>query len=201
MKLKKIDTVQREIILLMVSLFICFIIFFGGRASFMGIHAETADNEHPGIIRLHIVANSDSQEDQELKLKVRDEILKFMEGQDDASQCRKYLESHLGDITRIADEVISSEGFDYKASAELGVFFIPKKSYEDLTLPAGNYEALRIVLGDGNGHNWWCVIFPELCLIDSSSDGEDNGDKQSRLIIKSRIKERIRNIYRSRLIY
>lgn len=198
MKRIKLDTVQREIILLMVSFFICLVIFFGGKAVPDQVHADTPVNRHGGIIRLHVIANSDSEADQTLKLKVRDEIIKYMEGQEDLEECRKYIISHLDDITRNADKVIESEGFDYKSTAELGVFYIPEKSYEDLTLPAGNYEALRIVLGEGQGQNWWCVIFPNLCLIDGDSEDATSSDK---LIIKSKIKEKIRNISDSHHIY
>lgn len=202
MKKIRLDTVQRETIILVVSFFICLIIFFGGRADFPGgVWAESTVNENEGIIRLHVIGNSNSQTDQELKLKVRDAIISSLDGQKDIDQCRQYIQSHLSDIEKTADEVISSEGFDYKASAELGVFFIPRKSYEDLTLPAGNYEALRVVLGEGKGRNWWCVIFPNLCLIDSSDDenSQENTDTD-RLILKSKIKEEIRNIYHSRHI-
>ena len=129
---------------------------------------------------------------------VRDEIIKYMEGQDDLEECRKYIISHLDDIARKADNVIKAEGFDYESTAELGVFYIPRKSYEDLTLPAGNYEALRIILGEGQGQNWWCVIFPNLCLIDVDSEDASSSD---RLIIKSKIKEKIRNISCSHHIY
>lgn len=200
MKRIKLDTVQREIIILVISFFICLIIFFGGRAGFLGgVWAESPVNENEGIIRLHVIGNSNSQTDQDLKLKVRDAIISNLDGQKDIDQCRQYIQSHLSDIAGIADEVIRAEGFDYKASAELGVFFIPRKTYEDLTLPAGNYEALRIVLGEGKGRNWWCVIFPNLCLIDSSDD--DNAPEDTdRLILKSKIKEEIRNIYHSRHI-
>ena len=198
MKRIKLDTVQKEIILLMVSFFICLVIFFGGKAVPEQVHADSPVNGHEGIIRLHVIANSDSEADQSLKLKVRDEIIKYMEGQDDLEECRKYIISHLDDIARKADNVIKAEGFDYGSTAELGVFYIPRKSYEDLTLPAGNYEALRIILGEGQGQNWWCVIFPNLCLIDGDSEDASSSD---RLIIKSKIKEKIRNISCSHHIY
>lgn len=139
-------------------------------------------NEHPGMIRLHVVANSDAPEDQILKLKVRNELIQFMDGQESLEEARAYIDAHLADIEELSDAVIAEHGFTYTASAERKVTFIPEKSYEDLTLPAGNYEALKITLGEGKGQNWWCVIFPQLCLIGEDADGE-------KLILKSKIKE------------
>jgi len=145
-------------------------------------YTDHLQNEHPGMIRLHIIANSDSPEDQMLKLKVRNELIAFMEGQESLEDARGYIDDHLDDIETRADEIIQESGFVYTASAERKVTFIPEKSYEDLTLPAGNYEALKVTLGQGQGQNWWCVIFPQLCLI-----GEDAGGEK--LILKSKIKE------------
>ena len=139
-------------------------------------------NEYPGMIRLHVVANSDSPEDQMLKLKVRNEILKYMDGQPDVESARAYIDEHLEEIEEISNTVIAENGFSYTASADRRITFIPEKSYEDLTLPAGNYEALKVTLGEGKGQNWWCVIFPQLCLIGEDADGE-------KLVLKSKIKE------------
>lgn len=166
------------------------IVFFAVVAAIGIFYIEHTPNDHPGIIRLHVIANSDSPEDQELKLAVRDEIIKMMEGQDNLEDARSYIDSHLDDIETAAEKVIREKGFDYPASAKHKVTFIPEKSYEDLTLPAGNYEALRVTLGRGEGRNWWCVIFPQLCLIgesdDTASDGEIEGTK---IVLKSKIKE------------
>ncbi len=142
-------------------------------------------NEHPGMIRLHVIANSNSKEDQELKLKVRNEILKHMDGKETIEEARTYIQDNLGEIEEISDRVIDENGFDYTTDAELGVSFIPEKSYEDLTLPAGNYEALKVKLGKAEGENWWCVIFPQLCLI------EERGEKE-KLVLKSKIKEMLK---------
>ena len=117
-----------------------------------------------------------------IKRKVRNEIIRAMEGQTNLQEARTYIDSHLGEMETAAEAVIADCGAEYGAEAERKVTFIPEKSYEDLTLPAGNYEALRITLGEGKGQNWWCVIFPQLCLI-----GEDAGGEK--LILKSKIKE------------
>lgn len=169
------------------------IVFFAALAGIGIFYIEHTPNDHPGIIRLHVVANSDSPQDQALKLAVRDEIIKTMEGQETLEDARGYIDSHLDEIEAAAEKVIRERGFDYPASARHKVTFIPEKSYEDLTLPAGNYEALRVTLGRGEGQNWWCVIFPQLCLLgeaeekdDAASDGEIAGTK---IVLKSRIKE------------
>ncbi len=177
MKRKTLTKLQKEIIGLLVMLTIGVL-----SGTYYTDHLR---NEHPGMIRLHIIANSDSPEDQMLKLKVRNELISFMEGQENLEDARAYIDDHLEEIENHADEIIRESGFVYTASAERKVTFIPEKSYEDLTLPAGNYEALKVTLGQGQGQNWWCVIFPQLCLI-----GEDAGGEK--LILKSRIKEMLK---------
>ncbi len=153
-------------------------------AGITAYHEGHLTNEHPGMIRLHVVANSDTPEDQMLKKKVRNEIIQALEGQKSIDDARTYIDDHLEEMEKTAETIIFQSGADYRAKAERKVTFIPEKSYEDLTLPAGNYEALKITLGEGKGQNWWCVIFPQLCLI-----GEDTGGEK--LILKSKIKEMI----------
>lgn len=121
------------------------------------------------VIRLHVIANSDSEADQALKLQVRDRILEtagslFTQGlsREDAE---KELAKRLGDFAAVGAEVVGQEGYSYPVSASLeeDVWF-PTKEYADFALPAGDYTALRVVIGDGGGKNWWCVVFPPLCL-------------------------------------
>ncbi len=145
-------------------------------------YAEHHMNQHPGMIRLHIIANSNSPEDQMIKLKVRNRIVQYMEGADSIEEARAYIDAHLEEIEEVSETVIDDNGGRYTASAQRKVTFIPEKSYEDLTLPAGNYEALKITLGEGKGRNWWCVIFPQLCLVGEDAEGE-------KLILKSKILE------------
>lgn len=154
----------------------------------------TDANRYEGIIRLHVVANSDTTEDQELKLKVRDAIIEEV-GKYDTSggieKSREELKSHLNDLTETANRVISENGCKYKASAELGVRWIPEKTYGDMYFPAGNYEALTITLGEGKGQNWWCVLFPPLCLItEDEKELEEMGiDSADQIQVKSWLKE------------
>lgn len=171
--MKHITKLQKELIVWMV-----FMLFI---AVVSGYYIEHIPNEHPGIIRLHIIANSDTYADQRLKLEVRDAILESMESNDSEDKTRTYIKGHLVQFEKIAENVGRKNGFNYKVRAKLRVTFIPEKSYDDLTLPAGNYEALNIIIGSGKGQNWWCVVYPQLCLV-----GRKSGDK---LILKSKIKE------------
>jgi stage II sporulation protein R len=128
--------------------------------------ADVADK----LVRLHIVANSDSPEDQALKREVRDEVIKQIspkfEGLKDVSEVKTVIAENLGLIESIAKQVLQRENKSYGAVAMLGNFDFPTKVYGNLTLPAGNYQALKVVLGKGEGQNWWCVMFPPLCFID-----------------------------------
>lgn len=144
-----------------------------------------SQNQYEGIVRLHVLANSDTVEDQALKLKVRDAVIEYMEKQDDlnsAGEAREYLSENLNRLEKIAEGVIASEGYDYSARADLGVRYIPEKAYGGITFPAGNYEALNITIGRGEGENWWCVLFPPLCLLEEGTATDDevvSGDEAS----------------------
>lgn len=124
------------------------------------------------IIRLHVIANSDTEEDQELKMKVKETIVTYLRGEmQDASsvdEARQAIVQHLPEIEEIATEKMRAEGYDYSAEATLGESYFPVKEYGDLTFPAGDYEALRVRLGSSEGRNWWCVMYPSLCFVDST---------------------------------
>lgn len=126
--------------------------------------AELADS----VIRLHVIAASDSQEDQALKLLVRDRILEeaqaLYDPEDDILQARARLEEHLEELAAAGQEVLAEAGCDDPVTASLEEAWFPTKHYSDFSLPAGRYTALRIVIGEGEGQNWWCVVFPPLCL-------------------------------------
>lgn len=130
----------------------------------------TADELSTKLIRLHIIANSDNPEDQALKLRVRDDIIRAldseMEGINDINASREYIKGHLKDIEEIARQEIKRSGRDYTVKAIFGRFMFPVKTYGYVTLPAGEYEALRVIIGKGEGANWWCVLFPPLCFVD-----------------------------------
>lgn len=173
LKLKKISDEKKCVICLALVILMGFLMFY--------TYIDDGNNEHEGIIRLHVIANSDTAGDQALKLKVRDAVIEYMEKQDDlhsSDETRSYLEDNLGRLEKIAEGVIASEGYDYPANAKLGVRYIPEKTYGDITFPAGNYEALNITIGSGEGENWWCVLFPPLCLLDEGTEQSDLTDQQ-----------------------
>lgn len=120
------------------------------------------------VIRFHVIANSDSLEDQELKLAVRDRVLDRAEEiyPENATlpQAQEALEGHLNVLAAAGREVVEERGYDYPVSASLENCWFPTKEYEGFALPAGNYTALRVTIGEGKGQNWWCVAFPPLCL-------------------------------------
>lgn len=125
-------------------------------------------------LRLHIIAASDSEFDQELKLKIRDRILAeglFLET-DDIDEALRTAMKNLDEIEAVAREVISEAGADYSVSAEIETMFFEVREYGDVVMPAGRYKALRIVVGSGEGKNWWCVLFPPLCVNPASETNE-----------------------------
>ena len=124
------------------------------------------------IIRLHVVANSDSEQDQKLKLQVKETIVTYLRGEmkdaQTVAEARQAIRENLSEIEEIANEKMQKEGFDYQAKASLGVCYFPVKQYGDMTFLAGDYEALRVSLGKGSGKNWWCVMYPTLCFVDAT---------------------------------
>ena len=123
------------------------------------------------VLRLHVLANSDSEADQALKLKVRDSVLQkaeeILDGCPDRETAEARLSAALPEIEGAARQRIAAEGADEAVTAELRPTVFPTKEYEDFTLPAGEYLALRVVIGEGEGHNWWCVMYPNLCFSNS----------------------------------
>ncbi len=129
------------------------------------------------LIRLHVVANSDSQEDQNLKLQVRDAVTRSLQADlqrvGDVEEAKAYLTENLPKIQAAANAVLEKAGFSGEAVVSLCKEAFDTRYYDTFTLPAGVYEALRITIGEGQGHNWWCVVFPTLCLPATTEDFSD----------------------------
>ncbi len=129
------------------------------------------------LIRLHVVGASDSEADQRVKLQVRDAVTAALQqemGQlEDASQAKLYLQERLGEIADIANETLEKAGFSEKVQVTLGREAFPVRHYDTFSLPSGVYQSLRITIGEGAGKNWWCVVFPSLCM---GAVGEDFTD-------------------------
>lgn len=125
------------------------------------------------VFRLHVIANSDSKEDQDLKYKVRDSLLKYMNEicKDCTSkeEAISIVKKNKENFKQIALTTINNEGYSYDVNINIGNFEFPTKHYGDISLPAGFYDALRIEIGEAKGQNWWCVMFPPLCFVDISS--------------------------------
>lgn len=125
------------------------------------------------VFRLHVIANSDSCEDQILKYKVRDAVISYLDKISPKNISRQetilLVENHLDEFLSVAKSVVESNGYNYDISINVGNFYFPTKTYGDISLPAGNYDALRIEIGKASGQNWWCVMFPPLCFVDVSS--------------------------------
>ena len=130
------------------------------------------------VIRLHVIANSDSEEDQSIKLQVRDAVLNSLQSDlnkiADVNEARAYLQAKLPQIQAVANSVLEATGCDCEAVVTLCKEAFDTRYYDTFPLPAGIYEALRITIGEGEGHNWWCVAFPSLCL---SATSEEFADK------------------------
>lgn len=125
------------------------------------------------VLRLHILANSNSNEDQELKYKVRDNIINYMnsitKNIDSKEEALRIAKENESEFISIAKQTIRDNGFDYDVNINFGNFYFPTKTYGDISLPAGEYDAIRIEIGESQGQNWWCVMFPPLCFVDISS--------------------------------
>lgn len=164
-------------VILLLILFTTFIIIT------INSYATNVFNElSESFFRLHIIANSDLEIDQNLKLKVRDNVLEYMKNLTKDIESKEtaitLCNNHLEALKQVALNTIKEEGFDYDVSLNIGNFYFPTKHYGNISLPAGNYDALRIEIGNANGQNWWCSLFPPLCFVDISSGIIDENSKE-----------------------
>lgn len=154
-------------------------IFFLGFGIYNVFNSWTRTDEdiYSKVIRFHVIANSDLPEDQNLKLKVRDEVLDYiypkLKESKDINQSRNILKDNSENVKKLSQKVVYDNGYKYNVDVKLIVDNFPIKSYGNITLPQGQYEAYKIIIGDGKGQNWWCVMFPPLCFIDITK-GEVN---------------------------
>ncbi len=149
------------------------------------------------IVRFHVRANSDSEEDQQLKLAVRDAVGSLMGGRlagvSDKAACEDKIEESLGEVVTVAERVIADAGYDYSVTASLAQVDFPVKTYGAYTFPAGNYEALEVIIGEGEGHNWWCVMYPNMCFAGSVYEVVDTEVEESLRQVLS--KEEYRKVF------
>ena len=169
-----------------IYLFLIFLLFIYVIFCAQSYSNAVSSNISTAVFRLHVIANSDSNEDQQLKLKVRDSLLQYMNTL--CSNCSTKEEAmliannHKNDFQEIAENVIIENNYNYPVKIKINNFYFPTKTYGDISLPAGYYDALRVEIGEAKGKNWWCVMFPSLCSIDISSgvvssEGKENLEK------------------------
>ena len=165
-KLFNISNLKRFLVLIIlfsIYVFIC---------AFSYVNAVSA-NISSSVFRLHVIANSDSAEDQNLKYLVRDALIDYMNSVSKNSNSKDEALSiayqHKSDFYKIAKKVINDNGYDYNVNISIGNFAFPTKNYGDISLPAGYYDALKVEIGNASGQNWWCVMFPPLCFVDIST--------------------------------
>lgn len=136
----------------------------------------------PSVLRFHILANSDSDDDQQIKLQVRSLILDYVQdhlSSDDGKQeTVAYLKEHGSDIEQTASRFLAREGFPYQAKLQLTRCYFPTRVYGSLVFPCGYYDAARVILGSGSGHNWWCVLYPRFCFTDAACTGMPEASMQ-----------------------
>ena len=172
--MKKLKIGRIFVILILLSLFILI--------SAISYVDAVSNNIADSVFRLHVIANSNSKEDQELKLKVRDELLSYMNiiSKDSTSkqEAMQIANEHKEEFTQIAEKVIKENGYNYTVNVQIGKADFPTKYYGDITLPAGTYDALKVQIGEAKGQNWWCVMFPPLCFVDVSTGIVPDNSKQ-----------------------
>lgn len=160
--------------------------------------AKQCDFVRGEVLRLHILANSDSTEDQSLKLKVRDAVLQegkdIFAGAQQRTAAQDKLKAQSQRLQEIAERTVQANGYDYPVAVIIGQEYFNTRTYEDVTLPAGQYDAVRILIGSGSGKNWWCVMFPPMCLPAAESEAtiEDVLSEDGTRLVKSNPKYEIR---------
>lgn len=161
--------------------------------------AGTCRGIRSDVLRMHVIANSDSEEDQALKLRVRDAVLKegkeIFDGSVTAADAEKLLKPAVTRLEKVAKAEIKKSGFDYPVKVIVGEEYFGTRTYENsVTLPAGRYEAVRVIIGSGEGHNWWCVMFPPMCLPAAEADAsiDDVLSEEESKLVKSNPKFEVR---------
>lgn len=169
---------MKKFISIVVTMFVvlALLVEMGGAEAISGNDSATKESEvsvediSSKLIRFHVIANSDNEKDQALKLKVRDQVLEYIQPLLKDSDCiqesREILKRENGKILQIATQVIADNGYNYSVESTLDKEYFPIKTYGNITLPQGEYEAYRIIIGTGEGQNWWCVMFPPICFVD-----------------------------------
>ena len=158
--------------------------------------SKSCEGVRENVLRMHVIANSDSKEDQALKLKVRDAILErgkeLFDGSLRAQEAKARLEPKRDELIKTAQDVIKNEGYDYPVTVEVVNEYFATRAYGEMTMPAGKYNAIKVIIGKGEGKNWWCVMFPPMCLPAAQNRTRENIDvfldEGEARVVKSNIK-------------
>lgn len=168
---------MKKYIILILVLFL-FLIF-----SAYSYASTVNENLSDNVFRLHVIANSDSKEDQDLKYKVRDKLIEYMKSItsniENKEEVINIAYNNIENFQKIAEQVIKDNGFNYSVKVEIGNFSFPTKTYGDISLPSGFYDALKVEIGNASGQNWWCVMFPPLCFVDVTSGVVPESSKEN----------------------
>ena len=161
---------KKNIKFILIITFLIFIYTF--ICAYNYVYAVSA-NLSDSVFRLHIIANSDSKEDQDLKYIVRDNLIQYMnklcENCSSKTEVIEIAKNNIYNFKQIAEDTIKEHGFSYDVNVEIGNFEFPTKSYGDISFPAGYYDALKVKIGNSSGQNWWCVMFPPLCFVNTTT--------------------------------
>lgn len=183
MKIKNFSTSSK---LVFKSVLCGFIICFALSMTDFDAQSKEISNE---VFRLHILANSDSEEDQNLKLSVRDKVQEFCRNIYGSAKTKedaeRIIKDKLPEIIETAQNEVYRKGYDYIVNGEIVNMYFTNRVYDNITLPAGDYDAVRLTIGEGRGHNWWCVMFPPICIsaADNTADISDVlSDEQTKLV-------------------
>lgn len=168
---------MKKYIILILVLFLFLI--FSAYSYASTVNESLSDN----VFRLHVIANSDSKEDQDLKYKVRDKLIEYMKSItsniENKEEVINIAYNNIENFQKIAEQVIKENGFNYPVKIEIGNFSFPTKTYGDISLPSGFYDALKVEIGNASGQNWWCVMFPPLCFVDVTSGVVPESSKEN----------------------
>lgn len=178
-----ISNIKRLLLLLLLLFIYTFI------CAFSYVSAVSTDIQD-SVFRLHVIANSDSEEDQNLKYIVRDKVLEYINSISNNESSKEDVinlaKSNINEIQKIAEDTINKNGYNYSVKLNIGNFAFPTKTYGDISFPAGFYDALKIEIGEAKGQNWWCVMFPPLCFVDVTSGVVPEESKE---VIKENLSE------------
>ena len=177
---------MKKRLLVFTPIFLCALIIFSSLSPVITLSEDISNK----VFRLHIIANSDSKEDQNLKLEVRDQVLKYSkEIYSDCTSVNDAVEvtnANLNKIKDIAQKTIAFNGYDYDTKVYTAKEFFNVRKYDDFILPAGNYYSLKIIIGEGKGRNWWCVMFPSVCLSGCTDDFDETLSEEEKKMIEDK---------------